>query len=770
MKVSNGAQGAREALHLPFRLLTAIFVSAIAVSGAFAQGNSSANPRESERAAQVRALNNSVLQLHGQAQENQSVTGAIHSQAATALAKRAAALQVLMQENPGAALSFAFSPELLADLAAKFPESAGLLEKHGTWQGPAEVTISDDLVRKTSKTSIRLKANGQEFDVHFAGPQPADLQCGKILQVTGVALTTTMAAVGGTVTGTELPAASCGTTGAQNSAVLLVNFPGTTPPAGVTQGSMSGLFFGASPSLDGYWTDASYGQTGATGSVFGWYTLGGSYTCASVQQLIADAVDAAANGGVNFQNYSRVFIVFPDMPTSCGWAGLSSIGCYTLTTSSGTYTLSTSLLVWNHVTTADEGVPLIAHEAGHQLGLAHARLRQFGSEPLGPLGSTGTLSEYGDHFSAMGYPNFGQYASHHKAERLNWESSGANFQTVQSSGTYTLAPFESNPAGLNALKIQRGAGNDAWLWVEYRQPVGGYDSKLSPTQLFSGAVIHYEDSVTGPQTDLLDFTATDTYGDYPALAAGQSWTDPYTNLSLSVQSATPTGLTLNVSYGAASCTNSAPGLVVSPLDPSIYPGQSANYSVSVTNNDSSGCSPSTIAFGSSEPAGWSTSLSSSAVTLNPGQSASITLGKGAPSGTPVGTYAVNLTAANVAANSSATANATVMAPPSLSVAVSIGGTSFSRPGTVPLSAIVTNGVTPVAGATVTFIVTTPTGSTATQNATTNSNGVAAWSYKLNQRSAIGLYSVTAQAKTGSSSRKAAGTLAATGNTLSFSVQ
>ncbi|HET8964698.1 MAG TPA: hypothetical protein VFN20_00690, partial [Candidatus Acidoferrum sp.] len=329
-----GAQGAQEVLHVPFRLLTAVFFSTIAMSGAFAQGNSSANPRESERAAQVRALNNSVLQLHGQAQENQSATGAIHSQAATALAKRAAALQALIEENPRAALSFAFSPELLADLAAKFPESAGLLETHGTWQGPAEVTISDDLVRKTSKTSIRLKANGREFDVHFAGPQPADLQCGKTLQVSGVALTTTMAAVGGTVTGTELPAASCSTSGTQNSAVLLVNFPGTTPPAGLTQASVSSLFFGSSPSLDGYWKDASYGQTGAAGSVFGWYTLSGSYTCTSVPQFIADAVDAAANGGVNFQNYSRVFIVFPDMPTSCGWAGLSSIGCYTLTTSS----------------------------------------------------------------------------------------------------------------------------------------------------------------------------------------------------------------------------------------------------------------------------------------------------------------------------------------------------------------------------------------------------------------------------------------------------
>src|SRR5262249_38681788 len=155
---------------------------------------------------------------------------------------------------------------------------------------------------------IRLNAAGRKFDVHFAGAQPADLKCGNVLRVEGVALTTTMAAVGGTVTDTVLPAASCGTTGMQNSAVLLVNFPGTTPPAGVTAARMSSLFFGPTSSLDGYWKDASYGQTGTSGSVFGWYTLSGSYSCSTVSQFISDAVNAAANGGVNLQNYSRLFI------------------------------------------------------------------------------------------------------------------------------------------------------------------------------------------------------------------------------------------------------------------------------------------------------------------------------------------------------------------------------------------------------------------------------------------------------------------------------
>src|SRR5215470_3073517 len=116
-----GAQGALEVLAFPFRLLAAIFVSSFVLSAAFAQGNSTVH--ESPRAAQVRALNNSVLQLHGQVQENAANAGATRGQAATVLAQRAAALQALIQENPRVALSFAFSPELLADLAGKFPDA-----------------------------------------------------------------------------------------------------------------------------------------------------------------------------------------------------------------------------------------------------------------------------------------------------------------------------------------------------------------------------------------------------------------------------------------------------------------------------------------------------------------------------------------------------------------------------------------------------------------------------------------------------------------------
>src|SRR5712675_1469669 len=131
-RLSTGALGKNNLPVFASSTIIAAICLLFTSSSASGQGRvaNSGSPHESERAAQVRALNNSVLQLHGQMQENVSGAAGVHSQAAIVLAQRAATLQALIQEDPHAALSFAFSPELLEDLAIKFPEAANLLEKH----------------------------------------------------------------------------------------------------------------------------------------------------------------------------------------------------------------------------------------------------------------------------------------------------------------------------------------------------------------------------------------------------------------------------------------------------------------------------------------------------------------------------------------------------------------------------------------------------------------------------------------------------------------
>jgi M6 family metalloprotease-like protein len=572
--------------------------------------------------------------------------------------------------------------------------------------------------------------------------------------------------------------AACSTTGVQNIAVLIVNFQDAA--VAVTPQQVSDIFFDTSSghSLNGYWQEASYGQTLAAGNVFGPYTIAASayYSCLNMTQILDDAVAAANASGVNLQNYTRINIIFPGLP--CGWAGVTSTGsagagCNTWNTPAGTLTASVSFLISSYLAARDQGVILAAHENGHQLGLDHAgTVTDEPSAVLGPSGSPGTIGEFNDFFSAMGTWTLATYSAPHKSEILNWMASGANYQLVQSSGTYTLQPLESYPPGLKSLKVQRGTGNSSeYLWIEYRQPVGNYDSTISFMN-FAGALIHYEYSETGKHTNVMDFTASDVGSWYnTVLGPGQSWTDPYSNVSVTVESATPSGLTIGVNYGSNStCSFSTPTLNVAPLNPSIYPGQTAGYSVSVTNNDSPGCAASTINLASSEPSGWSTSLSSSAVTLNPGQSASLSLGKGAPPNTLPGTYAVSLTASDANANITDSANATVVAAPSLSAILSVPGSVFSRPGTVPLTATVSSGGLPVSGANVVFTLFAPSGSSSTQSVSTNSGGSAVWNFKLSQKSQVGAYSVTAKASLSSGSRKSASTQTVSSNKATFSVQ
>src|SRR5438128_4393685 len=106
---------------ISFAMLSAsawLLVVLILSSGQPSSAQRNSHNIESPAAARVRALNNSLLRLHGQMQQaGPSDAALLRSQAAPVLSQRAAALTYLISTDPRAGLSFAFSPELLADLA-----------------------------------------------------------------------------------------------------------------------------------------------------------------------------------------------------------------------------------------------------------------------------------------------------------------------------------------------------------------------------------------------------------------------------------------------------------------------------------------------------------------------------------------------------------------------------------------------------------------------------------------------------------------------------
>ena len=386
----------------------------------------------------VRTLNGRVLQFHGAIQRaNTREAARIRAEAAPVFGQRAAALATLIRQDPAAALGLAFSQGLLEVLAANFPASASNLEQHGVWSGTSNHLIFDDPERQVRRFQVQIQSGGDSAEVYSAAGEPHCVS-GDILSVKGVRIGGVIAAENASIqSDASVAPAGCSTTGTQNTVVLLVQFPTIPLPSRVTPSGVWDIFFSASGhSVRNYWEEASYGKASASGAVFGPYTLDRIYTCDEYNAMRSAAI-AAADADVNFLDYTRIFIVFPDSG-SCSWFGMGTLGCSSLSSLDGSFTASTAWLVATYMGSRDNGVKLSTHEGGHNLTLQHASSRDFGTEPLGPLGAAGTLSEYGDIHSTMGSWSFGQYSAPHKVG-MGWLSA-SNVATTESNGSYTILP------------------------------------------------------------------------------------------------------------------------------------------------------------------------------------------------------------------------------------------------------------------------------------------------------------------------------------------
>jgi len=514
---------------------------------------------------------------------------------------------------------------------------------------------------------------------------------------------------GSSTTSTTTPVA-CGPTGAQHVLAVLVNLKSYSLSSGMTPDHVRGVLLGNAHaptaqnnpdwSVNDFWVQNSDGKTWidpATTTVKGPIKFDSDFNTNSTGGSFCDynglgsAVIAALDNEVDFRRFNRIKIVMPNNG-ACTWAGVANVGCRSLSSQGdGSFTASMAWQKAGSMSSRSSGVQLTTHELGHNLGMSHASSRRFTGEPLGAVGTAGTLSEYGDVHSTMGSWNFGFYAASHAANQLRWLGLGSNYQVVETSGTYTIQNYEGRPAGVKALKVRRGAGNEAWLWIESRQNTGIYSSRLN-SSLFTGALIRYQDSSTGNKSHLLDFTAaTSSFADSP-LQAGQTWSDPYSNVSVTVNSVTPGAMTVTVNYGALPCVASAPTVTASPTGTATEYGGTATFNVSVTNNSTSACPAETISLAATAPSGWSKHFAASQLTLAPGQVGQTTLAVGVPAPYALGTYPVSAAASASGGSGSASQSVTVIEPVyRLSLGLSgSGSVAFSQPVKTCTSACVTD--------------------------------------------------------------------------------
>lgn len=458
---------------------------------------------------------------------------------------------------------------------AQVPSSTGSNHASAAAQGiPAEHEGMLEILHEDSASGSRYSyflhaRNGRRYTLHFTGDRPEHLLTGAEIRVKGLEVGDTLALGGGGTT-VQQPAPAPNALGEQRTLVILVNFS-DAPAEPYTRDDARTVMFGTTSQ---FYLENSFQQTWLAGDVVGWFTIAATSTTCDTAGIAAQAQSAASGAGVNLAAYAHHVYAFPQN-YACYFWGRSTVG-------------GNPSQAWIN---GDFELGVTAHEFGHGLGLWHSHSTDCG---VTTLGSTCTVYEYGDTLDMMGASSFAHFNAFQK-ERLGWLNYGVSppIRTVQTSGTYTLETYELPGSGPKALKILKSTdpstGKRTWYYVQSRQAAGFDAGLVDNPNVLNGVLIHSGTEANGNSSQLFDMTpesGTSIYLDWrdPALAVGQSFTDPVAGVTITTDWVTGTAAGVTVRLASTGST----GTVTVTTD---QPSYTLNQSVSIKATARSGGSP-----------------------------------------------------------------------------------------------------------------------------------------------------------------------------------
>jgi len=477
-------------------------------------------------------------------------------------------------------------------------------------EGRLDVLV-EDYSDGHSRVRHFLDTSQGRVELAFARKAPS-LSSGTRVRVHGQAQGEVLALDGSSASIETLATVLPNTMGEQSIAVLLVNFQDDASQPR-TLAEANDLVFGTTSN---HYRESSFGQTWFKGDTFGWYTIAMSKTECDPEALASLADAQAAQAGVNLAAYQRRVYMFPK--NSCPWAGLGVLG-------------GTNTQAWvNSVMT----LQVVGHELGHNNGLYHAHAYDCDTGVFGDFCST---VEYGDAADLMGNGRPGQFGAFEK-EQLGWLNDGISppITTVTTSGRYSIEPYSAATVGPKALKVLAGTdgyGRKVWYYLEYRQPIGG-DSVLATTgNVTQGLIVRVATQGDGDTSYQLDMSpgSSTKFNEMAdgALAVGQTYVDEAAGVILTLAATSSTGASVDVSF-VTPCRRAAPVVSLVGSSTPANGGSTVDYTVNITNRDSSGCPATTFTVARSVPAGWTGTLGATSVAVLPGATASVALGVTSP--------------------------------------------------------------------------------------------------------------------------------------------